>query len=343
VKLPAFISEHIPLAAHTTLRVGGAARYFCTVTNESQLREAIAFAQQVGVLWAVIGGGSNILVSDEGYAGLVIVMAIRGQRYQDGDGETLLFTAGAGEILDEVIAETVSHGWWGLENLSHIPGTVGAVPIQNVGAYGVEVSDYIHEVTIYDTRQHAVITFDVDACQFGYRDSYFKRDGGHLVVLSVTFRLSVVPRPVVSYADLRARLGDTPSQREIRDCIIAIRSKKFPDWSVVGTAGSFFKNPIITRVEGERLQQQYPTLPLYEVAPGTVKVPLGFILDVICQLKGVRMGNVGLYHEQALVLVAYDNATASEIDIFVSHVTEIVFEKTKIKIEREVMLLKNKK
>lgn len=332
------LQTNIELAPHTTFKVGGAAAYFCEVTSETELLQAITYAAEQSLPWRVLGGGSNLLVADEGVSGLVIKMSIKGYQAVT-EGTNVLLTVGAGEVLDDVVKRSVADKWWGLENLSHIPGTVGATPVQNVGAYGVEVADLIASVRVLDTVTHEWATLSAAECLFGYRDSVFKHDtGARYVITTVTFHLTNTPRPVVSYRDLAEQFFDVamPTQQHIRDAIITIRSKKFPDWHKVGTAGSFFKNPIISGAAFTDLHHQYPNMPHFKLPDGTVKIPLGYILDKIVDIKGVRHGAVGSYEGQALVIVKYGDATATEIAAFANWIRDQVFAKINIAIEWEV-------
>lgn len=331
--------EQVVLSEYTTLKTGGSADFVITVTTVEELTAAVLFAQANNLPLLVLGGGSNVLIDDAGFAGVVILMHIMSRVYRRVENEELVeVTYGAGEVLDEVIAETVTHGYWGLENLSHIPGTIGATPIQNVGAYGVEVSDLISSVTVYDTMTNTVCVMTPCECVFAYRDSVFKHETHrHYIVVAVSFLLSQIPQPKILYADIQAAVTGYPiTQSLIRSAIIAIRAQKFPDWHTVGTAGSFFKNPIITEVEKERLIMLYPSLPVYPMRSGYVKVSLGYILDKVCNLKGFRKGNIRLYEAQALVLVADVGATTAEILSFASDIVDIVKQKTNIEIECEV-------
>ena len=333
--------EYEPLALYTTLKVGGVARYLTTVTTVSAVAQMVTRAQALALPFVTIGGGSNLLISDNGYPGLVIVMAIAGMS-EVVRGDQVLVTAGAGMVFDELVATTVRRGYWGLENLSHIPGTVGATPIQNVGAYGVEVADLIESVTVYDTETGVEGVLQTDQCAFGYRTSRFKTvTPQRLIITSVTFRLTKNDRPQVGYADLAQRFaGIVPeSPTVVRDAVIAIRSAKFPDWHTVGTAGSFFKNPIVSREVAHELQRRYPELPCYPHGTSQIKCSLGYILDKICGLRGFVDGRVRLYEAQALVLVAERGATATNIADFAVFVAQQVYEKTGIVIEREVQTL----
>jgi UDP-N-acetylmuramate dehydrogenase len=338
--LPRVVEENIPLHSYTTLGVGGVASYFARVDSLKELQEVVAWAKQQNIRWYILGGGSNILVPDTGVSGVVIRPDFQGRVVieKETDDEVLV-TYGAGMNFDDCVADTVNEGWWGIENLSYIPGTIGATPIQNVGAYGVEVADVLHTVTVYDTVEDEEVVMTADDCRFGYRTSRFKEtDRGRYIVTAVTFRLSKIPTPVLSYKDI-AMLAATPAptQVAIRKKIISIRSQKFPDWNVVGTAGSFFKNPIIPSKDAALLREKYSDIPMYEATADTTKISLGYILDKVCNLRGYKKGNIRLYEQQALVLVADRGATAEEINIFADDVAEQVKEKTKITIEREVV------
>jgi len=332
------VKKDVPLAPYTTFGVGGVAEYFAVASNEEELALLTEYARERDLRVSVLGGGSNLLVSDSGVEGLVIKNEIKGITHK-AENEKVLVTAGAGEEWDAFVLRTVETGWWGLENLSAIPGTVGATPIQNVGAYGVEVGNLIEEVKVYVLREQKYITMTKDECRFGYRDSIFKSEAGKdLIVVSVTYSLSTIPTPQIHYKDLAEYFSNhlgIPSQLEIRDAVVLIRSKKFPDWKKFGTAGSFFKNPIISTEHFNELSKQYEGLPGYPAGDGTVKVALGWILDKVCELRGVREGQLGTYENQSLVLVNYGGATASDVSNFAEGVKDKVFKKTKISIEME--------
>lgn len=337
---PTYIEEDISLAPYTTMGVGGHAEYFARVTEVTALVSVVTWAQREGMPVTIIGGGSNVVVDDSGVRGLVVHMQIDGVTYAE-YGDRVLVTVGAGKVLDTLIAELVEKGIWGLENLSAIPGTVGAVPIQNVGAYGVEAKDCVHEVEVYDMLHDCVRVFNAGACQFGYRHSLFKTDEGkRYVVLRVTFLLTYTEAPRITYKDLANTFQDaTPTLREIRDAVVTIRAGKFPDWHILGTAGSFFKNPIIPKVQFDALIQKYPAMVGYPEDADTIKVSLGWILDHVLQYKGYRVGNVGLYEKQALVLVQYGGATSSEVYVFAESVRDAVERETGIEVEYEAVHL----
>ncbi|HVU06310.1 MAG TPA: UDP-N-acetylmuramate dehydrogenase [Candidatus Paceibacterota bacterium] len=350
------ISENIPLAPYTTFKIGGAARYFCVAKSEAEIGEAVAFARNKKVLLVILGGGSNVVVSDAGVPGLVMKMEMKGATYEEKDG-AIMVTAWAGENWDELVGKTVEWGAWGLENLSAIPGTVGAAPVQNIGAYGTEAMDVIESVRAIDRATGAARLFTNKECGFSYRDSIFKtEEGKKWAIVSVTFRLSRAPKPNLSYKDLKERFAsriaanETPSQSEIRDAVAEIRRGKFPDIAKTGTAGSFWKNPIICREHFEGIKKRFPDLPSFpadapagsrEVGPAeeAVKVPLAWILDKICGLKGYSKGKISLHQNQPLVVVAEKGATAAEVCSFENGIRAIVKEKTGIDIQPEVGFL----
>ncbi len=326
-----------PLAPKTTFKLGGPARYFCSATSVEELRVAHYEARTRAVPLVLLGGGSNVLVSDRGVDALVVHPALQGITYEEVSPETVCVIAGAGESWDVLVADTVAHGLWGLENLSLIPGSVGATPIQNVGAYGVEVKDTILWVEVYDPSCDEVRRFYAPACAFGYRDSFFKHEGVHLIITRVAFLLSFTPKPMLRYKDLAVRFGEgaEPTLHEVREAIIAIRTGKFPDLSKVGTAGSFFKNPTLSLDAFVTLQTRCADVPSFPAGEGHVKVPAAFLLER-CGWKGVRRGTVGTWAIQPLVLVHYGGGTTRELLTFADEVAHDVQEKTGVLLEREV-------
>ncbi len=338
------IQENISLSLHTTLKTGGVARYLVEIKTVEELSQATEYAKEKGLPVLFIGGGSNLLIEDSGFGGLVILNQLKGRKYQEGENGEVTLICGSGEVLDEVVKETVDLGYWGLENLSAIPGTVGATPVQNVGAYGVEVSQLISFVEVYNfVTKESEIFSNLD-CDFSYRESFFKKEiGENYFIVSVHFVLTKNSNPKIGYIDLQKKFtGVIPTISEVRNAVLEIRSQKFPDWKVIGTAGSFFKNPTITRWEGNDLRELFPLLPQYEAGEGMVKISLGYVLDKLCGLKGYREGNVGLYEGQALVLVNYGGATSLEIKKFAQKIADKVYVKTKIVITPEVRFVKNK-
>jgi UDP-N-acetylmuramate dehydrogenase len=333
------VQEHVSLRPFTTLKVGGEAEYFVTVSSEESLAEAVSFADEHSLPVHILGGGSNTLVPDEGVRGLVIHMEEKGIRFEE-EGDEVILSAKAGEVLDDVVALSVEKGLWGLENLSHIPGSIGATPVQNVGAYGVETKDVVVEVRAYDRELKTFVVLSPEACEFGYRDSIFKHEAGKkYIIVEVSFLLSRIAKPRISYRDLAVHFENKiPSQKEIREALVKIRGDKFPDWKQVGTAGSFFKNPIVSPEVFEAISAQYPEMPSYSNG-GNVKLPLGWILDKVVGVRGYSEGHISTYKNQALVLVAEEGATALEIKTFAKKITDRVKEKTNIDVEWEVSVM----
>ncbi len=335
------IQENISLKELTTFKVGGNARFFCIAKNEKELLEALDFAKKNKMRFFILGGGSNILISDEGFDGIVIKMENKGIDFDYKDNGEVYVNVASGENWDNLVNETVEKELYGLENLSYIPGTVGASPVQNIGAYESEVKDTIYSVRVYDTKSGEFLDLENEKCNFSYRNSLFKKEKNRYIVISVTFRLKRDGEVNISYKDLREYFNlkndNKPSLVEVRNAVIDIRKNKLPDINMVGTAGSFFKNPIIDREKAEELKDKYSNLPVYETEDkDRVKVSLAWIIDHICEYKNVRKGNVGIYKNQALVIVNEGDATAEEIIDFVNDIKKIVKEKTDIEIEMEV-------
>ncbi len=333
------VEKKVPLKNHTTLGVGGEAEFFVTVTCDAELVEAVEFAKEKALPLYILGGGSNALVSDKGLKGLVIKMASKGIKGVE-DGAVTLVTAEGGEQLDDVVAFAVEHELYGIENLSHIPGTVGASPVQNVGAYGVEIKDVLFRVRVLNTETGLFEELSNSDCKFSYRDSLFKTTlGKKYIVTQVTFALSRSSVLKLEYKDLAAHFAHShsaPSLHEVRDAVITIRAGKFPDWHEIGTAGSFFKNPTVTNEKYEDLRSEYPELPGYRADDTHTKLSLGWILDKVMQVRGYRERNVATYEKQALVLVAERGATAEEITQFADGIIEKIKNKIGVEVEWEV-------
>lgn len=340
---PECIQEHISLAPYTTFKIGGIADYLATIQTEVELMQVYEWAHAQKLPVFVFGGGSNIVFSDAGYRGVVVRMNIKGVSEKIVDTNMVQVTATAGEVWDEFVSHTVSQKLSGLENLSGIPGSVGAAPVQNIGAYGVEVGDRITSIRAYDPEKNIFVTLQNSECNFSYRHSFFKtRAGKKFVIVAVTFLLDSHFVPVIEYVDIKNYFNDIePTQITMRDAVLAIRNKKFPDLTLLGTAGSFFKNPVITNEHFSELKKRYPALPGYRHG-GHTKVSAGWLIDNIAQYKGIREGGVGTYHQQALVFINYGSATAEELKIFSNKVSNKIFEITSIRLEREVCFVSEK-
>jgi UDP-N-acetylmuramate dehydrogenase len=335
------LEENIPLAHYTTFKIGGPARFFCIARSAAEVVEALAFAHKENRRHLVLGGGSNILISDAGFSGVVIKNEIMGKALVPLNEREYRLSVGAGETWDEIVQLAVDNGLYGIENLSAIPGTVGATPVQNIGAYGVEIADSILAVRAVDTKTLQYVNFSAKECKFGYRDSLFKHKKGRYVILQVDLRLKKHGKVNVEYKDLKEYFAKKaiakPTLQQVRDAVIDIRWKKLPDWKLWGTAGSFFKNPVISKTRFDKLKAQHPALPGFPEPGGKrVKVPLGWILDHICNVKGTMVGNVGSYENQALVIVTKPGATAAQVVARTKEIAELVEKMTTIKIEAEV-------
>jgi UDP-N-acetylmuramate dehydrogenase len=343
------ISENISLKDFTTFRIGGPARYFVRVTSIEDLTDALVFAQEKNLRFFILGGGSNIVMSDAGYDGLVIKMEIQGITcvyHEEVLPHEAEVTVGAGENWDTFVAYTAEKNLHGVENLSLIPGTVGAAPVQNIGAYGVEVKESIQWVEAVHRETGELRKFSNQECEFSYRNSFFKTiEGRNYVITRVCFFLKQTP----NYSELNTQYKDISeyiktsaveirelSVQKIREIVIDIRTKKLPSIKEYGTAGSFFKNPIIPKAEYEELCKQYPDMPGYPVKDQLIKVPAAWILDNLCGFKGYREGDVGVYKNQALVLVNFGSATFKDVSALAQKMIDAVKEKTKIILEREV-------
>ncbi len=337
------IEKNKSLKEFTTFRIGGNAQFFCVVTNEDELVEAVSFAKANNLEVFVLGGGSNILISDNGFEGLVIKMEIKGMEFIEDENGTTRVIVKAGENWDEFVGLCVEKGLYGVENLSLIPGTVGAVPVQNIGAYGSEVKDTIESVRIFDIQDESFHDFSNSDCKFEYRNSLFKREVDRYAIVSTTFSLKKDGQVNTGYKDLKEYFEKRnimePTLSDVRNAVVDIRTNKLPDVRQIGTAGSFFKNPIITHGQANALEKIHPGLPIYPVDDTYVKISLAWIIDKVCGYKGVSKGNVGTYKNQALVIVNNGNATATEIIFFAQEIKNIVKEKTGIQIEEEVQFV----
>lgn len=337
------IREHILLAPFTTFKVGGYADYFCSVATSDDLRQAVLFARERSLPLAILGGGSNMLVGDRGVRGLTVKICLMGMSFTPVSEHIVEAVAGAGEAWDAFVMNTISRGLWGLENLSGIPGLVGATPIQNVGAYGVEIADTLVRVEAFDPDTLAVRTFSKEECRFGYRDSFFKTpEGSRFIITKVTFALTADGEPNLSYKDVARRFAETSAKKtpaSLRQAILSIRAAKFPDLSRFGTAGSFFKNPILSAPMFALLKQRFPDVPGFSEAGGGVKVPAAWLIEHAGGFKGVREGSVGSFENQALVIVNYGGACAVDILRFADIIANTVREKTGITLEREVRIV----
>jgi UDP-N-acetylmuramate dehydrogenase len=308
------IYNNINLVNRNSFGVVESAATLVEFDTVNDLREY--FTTEKPTSWYVLGAGNNTLFT-KFYDGVLIVPKSSGRTILSDDGECVDIRVEAAHDWDELVAWSVEQGLWGIENLSAIPSSVGAAPVQNIGAYGAEAKDAITVVEYFDTRTMEVVRLKNEECRFAYRESIFKQElKGVAIILAVELRLCRTPRPNLGYGDVikevEARGGATLSN--IREAICAIRSSKLPDPKVLGNAGSFFKNPIVERAVAEALLERYPDMPHYAVAGDDAKVKLaaGWLIDK-SGLKGYRQGSVGVHERQALVLVNYGGATGGDV------------------------------
>lgn len=332
--MPLDFREQVPLAPLTTLELGGPARYFVSVASEDEVQEALAWAVDGHHPVLLLGGGSNIVIGDVGFDGLVIHLSgLRGVRFHN-CGSSVEVTAAAGEPWDDLVARAVDRDLAGLECLSGIPGFVGGAPIQNIGAYGQEVSETIVRVRAFDRKSACIVDLTSDDCAFSYRESAFKREPDRHVVLSVTFRLEAGGTPALRYGELQRALaaesGDAaPSLRQVRDQVIALRRAKSmvldpqdPPDDNRRSAGSFFTNPIVPDAEADRvvslavaegIVQEPREVPRYPAGPGFTKLAAGWLIERAGIAKGTRRGNVGISTRHALGLVHHGGARTEDL------------------------------
>lgn len=310
------IQYDFSLRAYNTLGVEARAQAYLQVTASDMLALIDSNAELDGLPRFVLGGGSNVVLTRD-FDGLVLHMCTEGIEIINQDEYATYVRVAAGENWHRFVLWTLAQGLGGLENLSLIPGTVGAAPIQNIGAYGVELKDCFHALTAFDFASGELFRLGKEACEFAYRDSVFKhRLRGRTVIVDVTFALPKQWQPNFRYADLAQELAarglDSPTARDISDAVIAIRTRKLPDPRVTGNVGSFFKNPLVSAAQRDALLLQHPQLVSYAQAGGSFKLAAGWLIDQ-CGWKGKRVGSVGVYEKQALVLVNRGGASGKDI------------------------------
>ena len=331
-------SENYSLKQHNTFGINAHAKYFFEFTDIEDLAVFLNSNESIGeekIL--VIGEGSNILLLND-FDGLVIHPNLPGIQIVKEDRQNIWIEVGAGEVWDEFVQFTVDYGLGGIENLSLIPGSVGAAPVQNIGAYGQEVGNVVEKVKGFDLNLKRQVEYLAVQCEFGYRSSIFKNAlKNSFVITSVVFKLEKFPEFVLGYGDVekRAREKGEITLGNIRKSIIEIRQSKLPDTKEIGNAGSFFKNPEVDTDLAESLKNRFENMPVYPGSNGKVKLAAGWLIEK-AGWKGVREGEVGVHEKQALVIVNYGNATGKQIFDFSSKIKQSVFEKFGVELEREV-------
>ncbi|WP_210246862.1 UDP-N-acetylmuramate dehydrogenase [Devosia ginsengisoli] len=320
------------LSAHNTLALGAYSRLGVSITELGMVADVLAASAAQGLALRILGGGSNVVLAPE-FDGITAVMAIRGRRIVETNARGVLVEAAAGETWHDLVAWTVGQGLGGIENLALIPGTVGAAPVQNIGAYGVEVADVLESLVAYDRVTGAARTFLREECAFAYRDSLFKHEPDRYVVLSLRLLLPTPWVPNQNFAGLADIAGDV-TPHALMDRVVALRNSKLPDWRVTPNAGSFFQNPIVSAAEAEPVLAEFPAAPAFPQADGRLKLSAGWLIEK-SGLKGFRLGPVGMSERHALVLVNYGGAVAGDVRALAEHVKQTVRERFGVQLHEE--------
>jgi UDP-N-acetylmuramate dehydrogenase len=336
------LEENVSLKPYNTFGLEVKADYFVEINSP----EDIISLMENEYLWnmprLILGGGSNVLFIKD-YKGLVLKNQLKGISQEREDEDSVIIKAYSGELWHDLVLYAIARNLGGIENLSLIPGTAGAAPIQNIGAYGVELKDVFHSLEALNLENGRVEVFDKIACRFGYRDSVFKNEAkGKYFILSISLKLSKKPVFNISYGaitkTLEAKGIHEPSVKAISEVVCSIRRSKLPDPAVIGNAGSFFKNPEIEKGQFEDLLKKYPDLPSYPAPEGRIKVPAGWLIEA-CGWKGRRIGHTGSHKDQALVLVNYGGASGEEISGLAFEIQKSVKETFGILISPEVNMI----
>lgn len=337
------VQNDISLKAYNTFGIDVKAKYFVEIHQIEQYISILKSGEFAHIPHVFLGGGSNILLTQDVDA-LLVKNSISGIEVIAEDDHHVWVKSGAGVIWDDFVQFAVDHHWAGIENLSLIPGTVGAAPMQNIGAYGVEIKDTFDYLEALNLETCQIEKFDNLACQFGYRESYFKHKGkGKYLIISVCFKLNKVSKIQTSYGAIQDVLNEkniqNPSIKDVSNAVIAIRKSKLPDPKEIGNSGSFFKNPTVNKEEADRMMHAFPGIPHYPVAESTdVKFPAGWLIEQ-AGWKGYRDGDAGVHTKQALVLVNYGHATGHQILTLSEQIKKSIFEKFGIPLETEVNIL----
>jgi len=333
------INENYSLKSYNTFGIDTYAKYFSSFTSQDELNELLTIDLHNKHL--ILGGGSNILFTGD-YDGLVLKNDIGDIEIVSEDQHHVYIRAGAGVNWHRLVLFCIERDLAGVENLSLIPGNVGASPMQNIGAYGVELRDVFHQLEAYHIRDKSTVSFSNLDCEFGYRDSIFKNKyKRQFVILNVTFRLDKVPSLNISYGAIEQELkdmGSEPSVKTIAQAVIHIRTSKLPDPKQIGNAGSFFKNPVVSAQKYQSLKIEYPTIPGYPQDDSSVKLAAGWLIEQ-CGWKGYRKEDAGCYVRQALVLVNYGHATGNEIVELSERIVESVQQMFEVRLEIEVNII----
>lgn len=335
------LKQNYSLKKYNTFGIDVRCKYFVEADQEDELLEFVMMYEWDPFDVLILGGGSNFLFTED-FDGTVFYPAMKGIEIVDEDETSVFVQVGAGEEWDDFVAWAVGHGYGGVENLSLIPGHVGASPVQNVGAYGMEAGETIFKVEAINLEKATLEIIDAEGCKFAYRNSIFKREWkNRYIITRVTFRLSKVPQFRLDYGSVKSeldKLGGGVSLGQIRQAIINIRNEKLPDVHVLPNAGSFFKNPVVDLDFAERLLQHYPEIPVYIVDKKHRKLAAGWMIEQ-CGWKGMALGRAGVHDKQALVLVNRGGADGTEISRLANEIKKSVFMKFGVWIEPEVYVI----
>lgn len=334
------LEKNFLLKPYNSFGIAAKADLLARFSNEGELESLLREMPTSGSAPLILGGGSNILLTRDPET--VLLNEVKGIEVTGEDAGHVYVRAGAGEIWHNFVGYCIGRGWAGVENLSLIPGKVGAAPMQNIGAYGAELKDVFHTLEAFHLKDHVMVTFTGEQCAFGYRESIFKNKGkGQFAIMSVTFRLSKVPTFNVSYGainqELEAMGVKELSIQAISQAVIRIRTSKLPDPGKIGNAGSFFKNPAVSEDVYKSLKERFPDIVAYPIKQG-YKLAAGWLIEK-CGWKGFREGDAGVHEKQALVLVNYGNASGKELYNLSERILQSVMEKFSVRLEREVNVL----
>ena len=337
------VMTNISLKQYTTMKLGGEARYMATADSASDVVSLYRNARKENLPIFVLGGGSNVITHDEVFEGIVLLNKIKGFEVISETDETTDVKIGAGEVWDEVVEKAIELGLQGVEAMSGIPGTAGAAPVQNVGAYGQEIADTLISLEAYDSKTDTIVTISANECDFSYRNSIFRdKEKGRYCILSITLRLNKTEPKPPYYASLQKYIDENDIREVnlsvIRVAVLNIRSEKLPDPAELPSAGSFFKNALVEKWKLEELQKEYSDIPNYAMSDGRYKIPTGWLIDK-AGLRGYRSHGMRVYEKNALVLVN-DSATGyDDLAAIREEIVQIVFDKFGIKIEQEPLEL----
>lgn len=342
IQIKQMIQENISLRLYNTFGIDVHARFFSRFTNAETLQDILDAVKQKTSAILVLGGGSNVLFTGD-VNGLVVKNEIGGIQPVAEDEDYIYLEAGAGVNWHQFVLYCLENNYAGVENLALIPGNVGASPMQNIGAYGVEIKDVFHELKAFDIQDRVEVVFDKAGCEFGYRESVFKhKHRNRFIITSVTYKLSKKPRFNTSYGAIEAELEKMQAKdltiQAIAKAVINIRNSKLPDPNIIGNAGSFFKNPEVSAEKFEELKEKNPSVVGYKLENGNVKLAAGWLIEQ-CGWKGYRKGDAGCHAKQALVLVNYGQATGKEIFDLSTAILDSVYEKFGVRLEREVNII----